>query len=90
MATSVSETLATIGTLFILHRLIGRLSWGRVLSAPLAAAVPTALVMLVLRSAPVVSAAAGAVVYVGVLVAVERLRHPDDLRALADMARRRT
>jgi O-antigen/teichoic acid export membrane protein len=79
LVTSLSELLLAGAFLVYVVRVAGRLPAGRILSGPLAGSAAIALVTLVVG--PTLAALIVApVVYVAVLVAVERWRYPDDVR----------
>ena len=88
-AASLTQLLLTLGLLAAARGLLRGVSWPRVLAGPVLAGALAALVMAAFRDDLGPALAAGAAVYVSVLVAFEWLAFPADARALRDFVLRR-
>jgi O-antigen/teichoic acid export membrane protein len=90
LGTSISQALLTGWLLVHARRLIEeKLDWKRLLLGPLAASAAAGATMVAAHALPVVALAAGALVFVGVLVVVERAAYPQDARVVSDFLSRR-
>ena len=89
LTTSVTEALVVGGTVFGAARVLGGISWARVMAGPVSAAIAAGAVMLLLESSLWAAIAAGAAVYVVVLAVVERLAFPADAGAVTAFLLRR-
>jgi O-antigen/teichoic acid export membrane protein len=85
--TTLSEVLLSVLMLVYLHRHRIALDWRRVLTGPVAAGIPAAAVLLALRDYPLAAAAAGLVVFGGLLAAAEQRLYPDDAGRIWRVAR---
>lgn len=88
IAMVVAEAGFAIGAVVMAGRIVGGLRGLRVVSGPALAAAALALTLALLQDSLGPAIAAGAVVYLGALLAVERLLHPDDLRFAIALVRR--
>jgi O-antigen/teichoic acid export membrane protein len=88
LSTSISTALVAIALVASTAPSAGRLEWPRIAGGPVLAGASAGLAMLALRDNLAAAVSVGAVLYVGVLVAFEHLRYPDDARAVLDLARR--
>ena len=82
IGTSLSEVLATILLVYAARRNGIGLAWRRAFAGPLLASAAAALTMLALRDQLAAGIAAGAVVYLAVLVTFERVFFPQDARTI--------
>lgn len=89
LATSLTEALVVLFSVALGVRLVGGISAPRVLAGPLVASATAGVAMALLSSSFWLAAAAGGLVYLAVLVLVERLAFPEDARAVWMLARRR-
>lgn len=89
LATSLTEALVVLFSVALGVRLVGGISAPRVLAGPLVASATAGVAMVLLSSSFWLAAAAGGLVYLAVLVLVERLAFPEDARAVWMLARRR-
>lgn len=89
VSTAIAEGLAAIGAVLIARRLLGSIDWVRALGGPVTAVAFAGGAMWLLRGQLVAAIVVGAAVYVGLLMAVERRRHPDDLASVIDVVRGR-
>jgi O-antigen/teichoic acid export membrane protein len=80
-----TELLVVPITLAIAARTVGGLRWGSMLAGPTGAGIAMVGAMVLLAGWPIAALAAGLAVYLGVLVALERLIDPTDLRFVAAM-----
>lgn len=87
VSTSVSQLVVAVVLLVAAQHETGPLRWPTTLATPVLASALAAAVMLVVDGPVLVAGAAGAVVFVGVSIAVERLFFPDELRALVSDVR---
>ncbi|MDA0183001.1 flippase [Solirubrobacter phytolaccae] len=87
LVTSLSELLLAVAFMVYVVRVTGRLPAGRIVTGPLAGCL--AIALLTLAMGPTLAALLIApVVYVAVLVAVERWRYPEDVRRVWATLRR--
>ena len=89
LTTSVTELVLVVPALVLGARLVGGLSWRRVVTGPASAALVAGALMAVLASSFWLAVAAGGAAYLVVLAAVERLAFPADARAFSAFLRRR-
>lgn len=82
LGTSISELLAASILVSYSVRVTGRPNWTRVLAGPVLASAVAAAAMVWLREDVIVAAAAGAIAYVALLIAFERVVFPQDARTL--------
>jgi O-antigen/teichoic acid export membrane protein len=82
LGTSISELLAASILVAYSVRVTGRPAWTRVLAGPVLASAVAAAAMVWLREEVIVAAAAGAIAYVALLIAFERVVFPQDARTL--------
>lgn len=86
--TSISQVLVAAPLLIACSRAVGGIRWTRMLAGPAIASAVAAGAMVALVGLPVVALFAGAVVYLLVLAALERVFFPDDLRGMMQLLRR--
>ena len=89
LTTSVTELVLVVPALVLGARLVGGLSWRRIVTGPASAALVAGALMAVLASSFWLAVAAGGAAYLVVLAAVERLAFPADARAFSAFLRRR-
>jgi O-antigen/teichoic acid export membrane protein len=90
LGTSISQALLTAWLLIHARRLIEeKLDWKRLLVGPVAASAAAGAVMGAAHTVPGVAIAAGAIVFLFVLVLVERAAYPQDARVVTDFLARR-
>jgi hypothetical protein len=75
-------------TMAMARREVRTIDWTKMCAAPLAGGVAMGVVCLLLRDELGVALAAGAVAYLAVVVGVERIVSPRDLRFMTDLVRR--
>lgn len=90
LAMLVTELVLLVGTLYLAGQAVGRPRATTTLAAPGVAAAAMAAAMWPVRDAVALALPAGAVTYLAVFVAVERLLSPDDLRFMIGLLRRRS
>jgi O-antigen/teichoic acid export membrane protein/peptidoglycan/xylan/chitin deacetylase (PgdA/CDA1 family) len=88
LAMLLTEIFFISCTMFLATREVGGIDWGSTLVSPLAAATVMTAVMVALMSLPAVSLAAGAIVYMGVFVLLERRISPGDLSFVEGLVKR--
>jgi O-antigen/teichoic acid export membrane protein len=86
--TSLSQLVVSVPLIVIGARVVGGVSWSRMLVGPTVASLVAAAPMFVLRSTPVAALGSGVVTYFLVLALVERVAFPDDARAFLRLVRR--
>ena len=89
LTTSVTEVLIVVPAAVVAARMLGGVSWPRVLAGPGAAALAAGVAMLLLESSFWLAVVVGAAVYVLVIAVVERLAFPADARAFTAFLLRR-
>jgi O-antigen/teichoic acid export membrane protein len=88
IGTSLSEVLAAVLLVYAARRNGIGLAWRRAFAGPLVASAAAALAMLALRDELAAGIAAGAVMYLAVLVTFERVFFPQDVRTIVTSLRR--
>jgi O-antigen/teichoic acid export membrane protein len=89
LAIVITEATLLLALLRLAGRLVGHLDWRATATGPLAAGAAMAVVVAALPAPWVVAGAAGTVVYVGVLVLVERATCPNDVAFVRKLLTRR-
>jgi O-antigen/teichoic acid export membrane protein len=89
LGTSLSQLLVTVALIVVAQQAAGGIQWARVAGGPILATLAATVGMVLLRDEFAAAVAAGAVLYLAVLFAFERLRFPDDARAVLDLLPRR-
>jgi O-antigen/teichoic acid export membrane protein len=89
LGTSLSQLLVTVALIVVAQQAAGGIQWARVAGGPILATLAATVGMVLLRDELAAAVAAGAVLYLAVLFAFERLRFPDDARAVLDLLPRR-
>jgi O-antigen/teichoic acid export membrane protein len=89
LGTSLSQLLVTVALIVVAQQAAGGIQWARVAEGPILATLAATVGMVLLRDEFAAAVAAGAVLYLAVLFAFERLRFPDDARAVLDLLPRR-
>jgi O-antigen/teichoic acid export membrane protein len=82
VGTSISELIVAASLLFFAQRTSGRIDWRRTFGSPVVASCLAAVAMAALSAQLALAIAAGAAVYVGVLILLEQLVFPGDAAAL--------
>jgi len=85
----VTEAMFVLLAMRVAVREVGGIDWRSMLGAPAVAGLAMAGVLVALESLPAVALAAGAIVYAGAYLAVERTFSPDDLAFLRATVLRR-
>jgi O-antigen/teichoic acid export membrane protein len=85
----ITDAIFVVVMMAIATRTVGSAHLGRALGSPLVAGAAMGAVMATLSSLPVVAAAGGVVVYIAVLLLLERTFNPLDLEFVRSMVRRR-
>jgi O-antigen/teichoic acid export membrane protein len=88
-ATSVCEALTGALMLAFALRVSGALDWRAIAVGPVVASALAGGTMAVLHGQVVAAMAASAIVYIGVLMLLERRFHPEDYERVMSFARRR-
>jgi len=86
--TSISQVLVAAPLLIACSSAVGGVHWTRMLVGPAIASAVAAGGMVALVGVPLLSLFVGALAYLLVLVAFERLFFPDDLRGMMELVRR--
>jgi len=82
IGTSLTELLAAAALVAIVRRQSERFSWVRVLAGPILASVGSLVAMTLLRAHLLAAVSVGASVYAILLLALERMLFPGDIRAI--------
>lgn len=85
----ITDAIFVVVMMAIATRTVGSAHLGRALGSPLVAGAAMGAVMATLSSLPIVAAAGGVVVYIAVLLLLERTFNPLDLEFVRSMVRRR-
>jgi O-antigen/teichoic acid export membrane protein/peptidoglycan/xylan/chitin deacetylase (PgdA/CDA1 family) len=88
LAMLVTEVFFVSATMYVANREVGGIEWGPTTLAPLTAGAAMTLVMLALMELPLLALVAGALVYVGVFVLLERRIAPGDLSFVEGLLKR--
>ena len=89
LGTSISQLLVTVALIVFSQRAAGAIQWARVAAGPIVATLAAGGAMVALRAELAAAVVAGALIYLAVLFVFERMRFPDDARAVLELLPRR-
>jgi O-antigen/teichoic acid export membrane protein len=89
LGTSISQLLVSVALMVFSQHAAGGIQWARVAGGPILATLAATAGMVALRADFAAAVLAGALVYLAVLFAFERMLFPDDARAVLDLLPRR-